>query len=226
MTLPSSPITLYTHDDPLIQCNEVATYTESTDNNANQENEPSSNTRHDSTNLTTFPPQAKCTTTLLLATSSTPAITFTRYVSVPPPVFPSTSVTETSSSQPQKREISSVAHAELDAYFHDLRQEFETKTGRMWIPLQPLKYEEWDWDQESVVAEESDNDGEDVDEEKVKLELLDMFKFGMEFDDADIDLGDIKWNGEVTETLVGDVREVKCLGEMLVRASRLKDESG
>jgi hypothetical protein len=206
MTHLSSPITHYAYDDRLLDSNEVATYTESTNNDANKGNEPPGNIRYDSTNLTILPPRAENTTTLLHATPSTPAITFTRYGAVPDLIFPLTSVTETSSSQPEQRETTSVAYAELDAHFNDLRQEFEKKTGRTWVPLQPLTYEECDWEDASMVVEEWDKDGENVDEEKVELELLDMFMFGTEFDDTDIDLGDIKWDGEVTETQFGDVR--------------------
>lgn len=212
----------YTYYDEFDKCKEDST----TDKSTNIENESPSNTRHRPENLSTFPPQAEFPTkTLLRATSSTPAITVTRYGSVPSPKFTYTHLPQMSVAQPeplqstvQRRESVTIMHAELDKYFEALKREFEDKTGRMWVALEPVKDEEWGWESELTIDEvddeeselvfdggkdeESDDAVEDMNDDTVEL-AMDWFLKGGDFGlgDANLDLDDFKWNVEGDDTL-------------------------
>ena len=216
----------YAYDDEFDDCKEDS----ATDENPNKENEPLSNTGYHLTNLSTFPLRAELPTkTLLRATASTPAITFTRYESVPSPTFTYVSLPQTDVAQPeallstaQMRESVTIAHAELEEYFDSLKREFEDKTGRMWVQLEPVKDKEWDWESELAIDEEEDEESElvfdeekdqesedvaeDMNENAVVL-VMNRFAKGGGFgrDDADFDLDDFKWNIEGDDTL-GETR--------------------
>jgi hypothetical protein len=149
MAHPGSPKVRYAYDDGVDDCKEDS----ATNEYLNKENDPLSNTRYQPTNLSTFPPRADLPTkTLLRATASTPAITFTRYGSVPSPTFtyapPQMDAVQSEAflSTAQRRESVTIAHPELEEYFDGLKKEFEDKTGRMWVPLEPVKDEDWDWE--------------------------------------------------------------------------------
>lgn len=51
-----------------------------------------------------------------------------------------------------------IAKANLESYFEELRREFEEKTGRMWEPLLPVRDVVW-----SLEDDEGESDGDQED---------------------------------------------------------------
>ena len=106
------------------------------------------------------------TRTVRYATSTTPAITISKY-SFRPKVTSATTQLAVSTSSPAdqkpsiltatnqhrgtlpKDEMSiAIASVNLDGHFENLKKEFENKTGREWIPLTASNDTDWDWEKE------------------------------------------------------------------------------
>ncbi|KAF2651255.1 hypothetical protein K491DRAFT_101421 [Lophiostoma macrostomum CBS 122681] len=66
---------------------------------------------------------------------------------------------------PMHEKTISSGNLELDAFFNELKEEYEVKTGRDWVPRTPTIDMDWDWNWGEDEEEDNGDDGDDGDEE-------------------------------------------------------------
>jgi len=139
------------------------------------------------------------TRTVRYATSTTPAITISKY-GFRPKVASATTQPTASTSSPANQKLSilaatnqhrgtlpkdetsiAIASFNLDKYFENLKKEFVDKTGREWIPLTANNDTDWDWEKEWGYGDSEDLDLDTVDVDQLNdIEGLSGFEFDLE----------------------------------------------
>lgn len=131
--------------------------TEESDNKSNEKKSVISNPSSQSTVISTCQPRTELLTrTIHYATPTTPEVTLSRYDPLPTTASTSANSCQMPGAWPEKCESIRVSNVDLDSHFEDLKKEFEDKTGRMWIPLEPNKDEGWDWEEDLMYGDLED----------------------------------------------------------------------